>query len=193
MDSQVHHWFPTTIYQAFDLISDEENSAIRNRCLELYSKIESGGENWICNAFTSLGKYDISQDKIFHPVISKVLEGIQEFSLSLNSDSSYSLTQSWFNICNENSYQEYHEHSNSIFSCIYWVSAPEGSGNTIFATPLNTMISLKNVVKYDFITAETAVYLPKEKSLIAFRSYLKHMVQIGTNKEPRISLSFNFA
>ena len=51
------------------------------------------------------------------------------------------MSGAWLNINSEGTFQEFHTHNNAIFSCVYWVAAPVGSGKLIFE-------DLKNLICY---------------------------------------------
>ena len=54
------------------------------------------------------------------------------------------------------------------------------------------MISLKNVDEMHSVNSNFFAYTPSEGDLLIFRSSLRHMVKMGYNKEPRVSLAYNF-
>ena len=85
-----------------------------------------------------------------------------------------------------------HVHSD-VFSGVFYLKAPEGSGNLSITNPgLNPMwdgtelTGLKNQ-----FTAGTIRMQPIEGDIILFPSYLPHSVQTNNHDEERISISFN--
>ena len=83
-------------------------------------------------------------------------------------------------------------HADSVFSAVYYVRCPVGSGDIVFDNPQNQMISLKNVDEMNNVNSNFVSYQPTEGDLLIFRSSLRHMVKMGYNKEPRVSLAYNF-
>ena len=86
-----------------------------------------------------------------------------------------------------------HTHNESTISAVYYISAPTGSGKLVFEDPREPdMLPIKNIPVRNELSFVKVGYEAKEGSLIIFRSYLRHMVTVGTNAEPRISVAFNF-
>jgi uncharacterized protein (TIGR02466 family) len=84
-------------------------------------------------------------------------------------------------------------HPNSVFSAIYYASCPEGSGDVIFEKDQVDMLPVKGVQSLNALTFTSCSYKPVQGMLLIFRSSLRHMVQVGSNTDARVSLSFNFA
>jgi len=55
------------------------------------------------------------------------------------------------------------------------------------------MLLVKGVRSLNALTYTTCSYKPVQGMLLIFRSSLRHMVKVGSNTDPRVSLSFNFA
>ena len=83
----------------------------------------------------------------------------------------------------ENNYQDPHVHPNSVFSCVYYASVPEGSGDLVFFSPENEMIQLLEVDEYNQYSSQTFSFQPMKGDLIIFRSHVRHMVK--PNHNPR--------
>ena len=80
-----------------------------------------------------------------------------------------------------------------MFSAVYYVKVPEGSGNIIFEDPrMPDMLPVKNIPERNSLSFNKIGYTPAEGTLLIFRSSLRHCVQEGTNVDPRISISMNF-
>ena len=79
-----------------------------------------------------------------------------------------------------------------MFSAVYYVSLPSGSGEIVFKSKEDDMVSLRNIVEFNKFNSTYMSLQPKERTLLIFRSSLQHMVKMGTNKKPRISLALNF-
>ena len=190
---EVKLWFPTCTYRFSNLMSDSENEEICDRILGLSKCINTGGDNWNCNTLTSLGTYDLEEDDTFKKLNNRVFYHVNNFARFYNSQHDYQLRESWFNIALENNYQEPHVHPNSVFSCVYYASVPEGSGDLVFFSPENEMIQLLEVDEYNQYSSQTFSFQPMKGDLIIFRSHVRHMVKPNHSQEPRISLSYNFA
>lgn len=189
---KIDSWFPTCIYRADEIISEENNQLVLFKTLDLAEKVESGGKGWKCNTYNSRGTYDLSLDSDFDHLLAEVTKHVNEFAKSFNSAHFYQCSSAWFNVGKEHSYQEYHVHPNSVFSAIYYSAFPEGSGPVVFEKPESDMFPVKEIQSLNSFSFTSCSYAPQERMLLVFRSSLRHMVQMGKNAEPRISFSFNF-
>jgi uncharacterized protein (TIGR02466 family) len=162
-------------------------------CYEVKKTVPSNHKQWECELYTSYLNHNVAKDLKFKPLVDKITNSVNTFAKTLGSDYNYACQNGWINICDSTHYQEYHHHPNSIFSVVYYLKTPEGSGNTVFRSPLEPdMLPLKNLSNDNELTYKTCKYRAVTNRAVIFRSYLEHMVQKGTNTEDRISLSFNF-
>jgi uncharacterized protein (TIGR02466 family) len=105
----------------------------------------------------------------------------------------FSCDYSWVNIADAGQFQEFHTHNGNTFSLTYYITAPEGSGQIVFEDPKEPdMKPVKNITDRNTLSFIKTGIVPKQGSLIIFRSYLRHLVTPGTNATPRISVSMNF-
>ena len=192
--AKLEHWFPTVIYTQENLFQKTDNDYWEKICHEISNETESGGENWLGGTYTSLNKCNIENDSRFSNLLNAVSDHVHELARLHNSTGIYECKTAWFNINKAGTFQEYHHHSNSIFSAIYYVTAPEGSGSVVFEDPREPeMMPVKEVSPLNSLTYVTARYKPVAGNLVIFRSHLRHLVEPGTNTEPRISIALNFA
>jgi len=192
IEKRLETWFPTSIYVVENILTSSENLILENNIDRISRNIKNQSNNWKCNTVTSINSCDLINNPVFSPLKDLVELYTIEYANLLGSKHIYRCKEMWFNINHPGSFQEYHYHAGSTISAIYYVSVPEGSGNIIFENPVEPdMLPLKNCENntYNFKTVE---YVPKEGTLLVFRSYLRHMVAMGTNSSPRISLAFNF-
>ena len=191
--AKIETWFPCAIYYEDDLFSKEQNKEWEKHILSIEPTIESGGEAWFGDTFTSLEKYDLRKDKQFDILIEKVTEHVNAFAREHNCQGEYECTTAWFNVNRDGTFQEYHTHPNNIFSAIYYVSAPEGAGGVVFEDPKEPdMMPLKNIPWRNQLSYSVTRYNPLVGKLLIFRSYMEHLVEPGTNTDPRISIALNF-
>ena len=192
MKHTIYKLFPSTVFCVEDILDDVENKKIIDRSLEIYKDTQTGGRKWNCNMYNTIDTFDLINDPKFDKIIKTVSEYVQEYISFMKSDYQYSCKSAWLNVGLNGSYQEYHHHSRSTISCVYYADAPKGSGNLIFENPIMDMLPVECINEYNIENAETHFLVPKQKSLIIFRSHLRHMVMMGTNKDPRISIALNF-
>jgi hypothetical protein len=83
-----------------------ENEKLIQRILEIKQTVPSGGENWQCNTYNTLGTYNLVDDLAFSTLIEKVEEHVFEYVRCMGSAHHYKCQEAWANISNESSYQE---------------------------------------------------------------------------------------
>ena len=88
-----------------------------------------------------------------------------------------------------------HTHPESILSGVFWLSAPEGSGDFILLNPTQIDWWTEKLNTHDIIVNSHSIssieIKPLEGGLLIFPSYVPHMVIPNTNFTKRISISFN--
>lgn len=109
-------------------------------------------------------------------------------------DTSFDITTSWgMKIC-KNSYTHIHNHSNSFYSGVLYLSdhPNDGCGELSFYD-LNIIPKQFLVVSEDpdsFLN-DTWSIIPEKNMLIFFPSYLMHRVSVHYDESPRYSIAFN--
>lgn len=191
--SKVELWFPTAIYIEENLLSEEENQKIVDHCLAIRDNTPPGGSEWLGGTYNTHGTHDLSKDDVFKPVLDLTLYHIHQFAQMHNCYAKYENNYSWVNIAQGTAWQEFHTHNGNVFAAVYYPSAPEGSGRIVFEDPKEPdMCPLKTKENRNNLSYSRTGYVPKERSLIIFRAYLRHCVEPGTNDTPRISIAMNF-
>lgn len=191
--AEINLWFPVSIYTEHNILTSEQHEELVSHVEQIKQNIPSGGKEWFGSIYTTFETYDIVEDKSFSPLMDKVNFHVHEYARHHNSSSEYNCTEAWFNESIEHQFQEFHTHANHIISAVYYLKAPEGSGDIVFRDPKQPdMMPLKNVREQNDLTFGATSYNPTENSLIIFRSYVPHMVKPGKNKTGRISVAFNY-
>tara|TARA_R110000868_G_scaffold173966_2_gene410406 strand:+ start:45 stop:626 length:582 start_codon:yes stop_codon:yes gene_type:complete len=191
--SKIEIWFPTCIYIEDNLLSNDEKENLINKCYEIKKNTNKGGNHWISNVYNTQGTYNISEDINFKLLKNKITDHVNAFAKLFETTNIYSTNDGWLNVYKKTDYQESHFHSGSIFSVVYFLSAPKGSGNILFNSPNPPdMLPIENIKKNTYINSGVVSYEAIENRLMIFRSSLIHSVLNGTNKTDRISLAFNF-
>lgn len=101
------------------------------------------------------------------------------------------ISSTWVNYNGKNSFIAPHAH-NDVFSGVFYLSAPEGSGKLCIQNPaINHSWGGKRLIanKNEF-TADTLKVEPIEGQVYMWPSYIQHYVEPGENEEDRISISF---
>lgn len=189
----IETWFPTSIYVQKNMLPDSMNYDISQYILELQEKVPSGGDDWEGKTYTTHDVHDIKQDKIFHELINQITEHVVEFTKAHGSTETYKCQHAWANVASNGNFQEYHTHDGSVFSAVYYPKVPEGSGCIMFEDPkAPDMLPIGNIKERNHLSFHKIGYEVEEGMLLIFRSYMRHAVRAGKNKEPRISLALNF-
>ena len=101
----------------------------------------------------------------------------------------------WANINYPGNFNRPHLHPNSLFSGVYWVKAPEKSGNIMLYEPRPgaqcTMPNRKKGKLPPEVWREVH-YQPRAGTAIMFPAWLWHEVRPNESNDIRISVSFNF-
>jgi uncharacterized protein (TIGR02466 family) len=187
--------FPVTIFNEKELFSTEQNKIWADYSLELKKTVPSAHTGWYGGTYTTFdsNQYNLKNDPMFTELINAVTVKVNEFAKEHGSDTTYDCQHAWVNIADKDNYQEFHTHIGSVFSVVYYVSVPEGSGKIVFEDPKEPdMMPLRDVKNQTPLSYRRIFYPSETGSLVIFRSYLRHMVEPGTNIEPRISISMNF-
>ena len=192
MSFKIDLWFPTPIYVADDILSDLENEKIFNHFTQVSDKVKSGGSNWLSKPYNTMGVYDLRESEVYNTLLETVTEHVNTFASEYNTTDYFKCKNSWGNISHAGEYQEYHIHSHSSFSAVYYCKCPIQSGDIVFENPFLDMMEIQNIKSHNNLTYQNCSYPAKEKRLIIFRSHLKHMVKPGNNQSPRISFAFNY-
>lgn len=102
------------------------------------------------------------------------------------------LNESWVNIHGHGHSQEPHVHPNHIISGVYYVAAPENSGNFLLHSPFKYQMLSPPLIEHSPHTARTTPIKPQSGLLVLFQSFTEHSVQTNKSNKDRISISFNF-
>jgi hypothetical protein len=102
--------------------------------------------------------------------------------------------QAWVNDMSNDSKINWHRHSNSMISVVYYLDVTEDSGGTIFQStknPLETMIQTEVHAVTPYTIGE--FYMPAiQDTAVIFPSYMNHTSKINTKPTKRFTVSMNF-
>ena len=191
--AEVELWFPVAIYHELDLFPSDRNKQWKDYAFTLKEKYPSGSDGWVGDVYTTHGTYDIVKDENFKDLIDEITKHVNNFARSFNCQKEFMCNSAWLNINDKDHFQEYHHHAGQLFSAVYYIEAPEGSGNLVFEDPKEPdMFPLPNITEKNSLSFQTCDHTPITGKLIIFRSYMRHLVEKGTNTTPRVSVACNF-
>lgn len=122
--------------------------------------------------------------------VSAASKGVLDF-LKLDYQS-FVITNCWANINPKGHSHQAHTHPNNFLSGVYYVRAPENSGDIEFHDPRQQAVVLvPKVNERNPFNAWKQSITPKEGQLLMFNSWFQHLVQENRSDEERISISFN--
>lgn len=188
-------YFPTSFFVCENILSDSENKKILKRSEEIKKDFNKGGNNFLSDLYNTHTTFDLLKDKHFKNLINIVEQKTNEFSKKMLSNSNYNVSSSWLNFYKKDDFQEYHQHPDCIFSAVYFIKSEKDDCFLTFENPWNVydMKKLKNVDSYNELTYEFVKFDPPERSLIIFRSFLRHCVTKKVKKDIRITAAFNLS
>ena len=183
-------YFPTIIY-AKDLQLD--NRLFEREVIE-WSKKDKGVKR--TNMIGWHSTTDMHKIPVFKPLVDELfkmqIEMYREEFLSREPI----IGNMWANINPPGGYNRPHIHPNSHFSGVYYIKAPQNSGDIVFNDPRSGahMIMperIKDSKPPSHLWREVRIN-PLEGRLIMFPSWLWHCVDPNESNDIRISVSFNF-
>ncbi len=187
--------FPTSVGVEWFEDHHKYEEYLTKRCFELEKEI-SIGTPWLQNnTYNTMGSYDISKDYDFDPITDFVNDKVKKYcealGWSLNSLNP-SPRYPWFNIYRKGDYQDYHYHSNTLFSAVYFLSANPTIGAKLFIKSPITDCLAPAIAKHQWDNDDRVFYAPDPGKLIIMRGYVEHAVEQHGDDQPRISLVYNY-
>ena len=183
----IENWWPTQI----GYYDNPNHVDISSHCLDIKSKVESGGAGWVSNDTynTSDQKYEIVGKPEFQSINDFVFSCVHDYMDKTQMRFEYGNVYGWFNVYEQGDYQEFHDHSPGIISCVYFIN--ESESTLCFKSNFKD----QQHILYEEIFNNTNSIL-KYKTIpgrcIVFRSYLPHCVDKHKSDTPRITLAYNF-
>ena len=101
------------------------------------------------------------------------------------------ITQSWINYTKSNQFHHKHNHSNSLVSGIFYVSADKKVDSITFSKVYLDERIILDITKYNIFNSSNCTYPVETGNILLFRSSLPHAVGTKKGNNIRISLSFN--
>jgi uncharacterized protein (TIGR02466 family) len=100
------------------------------------------------------------------------------------------LMHSWLNITEKGMSQEWHSHSDSTVSGVYYYQTNGDDGNFLIRNP--SPFAQTGLFPAGTTVPEKIIYKPIVGTLLLFPGWLDHRVCVNTTDDARISLAFNF-
>jgi uncharacterized protein (TIGR02466 family) len=183
-------YFPTIIY-AKDLQLD--NRLFEREVIE-WSKKDKGIKR--TNMIGWHSTTEMHKIPVFKPLVDELFKMQMEIYKEELLSREPIIGNMWANINPPGGYNRPHIHPNSHFSGVYYIKAPQNSGDIVFNDPRSGahMIMperVKDIKPPSHLWREVRIN-PLEGRLIMFPSWLWHCVDPNESNDIRISVSFNF-
>ena len=184
--------FPTLVY-----IKDIPNAAQLNQYLEpkiiQWSQQDKGVSKTNAGGWHS--ETDMNKKHEYDALTKELFIMQQEIYKKEKLDLQPVLGNMWANVNYPGCFNRPHIHPNSLFSGVYWVKAPQKSGNFMIYDPRpGIQMSMPNR-KTEKLPPEfwrEVHYEPVAGKCVMFPAWLWHEVKPNESNDIRISVSFNF-
>jgi len=186
------HHFPTMIY-----IKDFPDSEKLNKYLEDHIMRWSQNDKGVSktNAGGWHSKTDMNTKKEYNPLTRELFNMQEEIYQKEHLSLKPVCGNMWANINYPKCFNRPHIHPNSLFSGVYYVTAPKNSGNFMIYDPRpGVQMAMPNRKEGKLPTElwREVHYEPVAGRCIMFPSWLWHEVKPNESNDTRISVSFNF-
>ena len=183
-------YFPTIIY-AKDVQLD--NRLFEKEIVE-WSKKDKGIRR--TNMIGWHSTTEMHQIPVFKPLVDELFKMQMEIYKEELLTREPIIGNMWANINPPGGYNRPHIHPNSHFSGVYYIKAPQNSGEIVFNDPRSAahMVMperVKDIKPPSHLWREVRVN-PLEGRMLMFPSWLWHCVEPNESNDIRISVSFNF-
>ena len=183
-------YFPTIIY-AKDVQLD--NRLFEKEVVE-WSKKDEGIKR--TNMIGWHSTTDMHKIPVFKPLVDELFKMQMEIYREELLTREPIIGNMWANINPPGGYNRPHIHPNSHFSGVYYIKAPQNSGEIVFNDPRSAahMVMpdrVKDIKPPSHLWREVRVN-PLEGRMLMFPSWLWHCVEPNESNDIRISVSFNF-
>jgi len=186
--------FPTVINISKNPNHNQIEKSLVDECISVQETTSQGGKNWYSDVYNTCGTHNLATNVKFKSLNDWIISEVQQYAdmIGYNQKPFKTKVFGWFNIYEKHDYQEVHDHiDDSDISIIYYLTAPEGTGNVIFYSPEPK--GVKSVFDKDNpFTYSTMSIKPEAGTLVMFKSNVKHGVQQNKTNKQKISLAYNF-
>ena len=186
------HHFPTMIY-----IKDFPDSEKLNKYLEpkiiQWSQQDKGEQKTNAGGWHSTTNMNRKEE--YNPLTRELFNMQEEIYQKEHLSMKPACGNMWANINGPGNFNRPHIHPNSLFSGVYYVTAPKNSGNFMIYDPRpGVQMTMPNRKEGKLSTElwREVHYEPKAGRCIMFPSWLWHEVKPNKSNDTRISVSFNF-
>ena len=138
---------------------------------------------------------DMANKPEYQQLVTELMKMQKEIYENEHLDRHARLGNMWANINPPGGMNQSHIHPNALFSGVYWIKAPQKSGNLMVYDPRPGVQMAMPDRKQDKLPPEywrEVHYEPRAGTCIMFPAWLWHEVKPNQSNDIRISVSFNF-
>ena len=185
--------FPTPIYIKQIPNARELNHHLEKNILQWQKEDPKGVSKTNVNGWHS--KTDMNKKHEYDPLSKELFVMQEEIFEKEYLTQKPVLGNMWANINYPGGFNRPHLHPNALFSGVYWIKAPEKSGDLMLYEPRQgaqcTMPNRKEGKLPPELWREVH-YTPRAGTIVMFPAWLWHEVRTNQSNDIRISVSFNF-
>jgi len=186
ISQEIYPLFPSTVLK---LIIDDDFSDFEKKVKEI--DFQSIGSDGSYGQEISIDRYILNKFPREKEIFLEVFNHYYKNNIMKAYEDKFEITTSWVTKSIRGSYGQFHQHSNSMYSGVFYF---EDANTPIEFESYNLaprQLSLTEPKEWNIWNSKTWDFLPKKNQLLIFPSYLYH--KIGRNyKDPeRVSVAFN--
>lgn len=190
-------FFPTIFYTTKYFYRRKNNNWAKDHLIPIIEKdLENKNNinsNWDCNVLTNfhLEKNIMNTYKHFYSDV--IWDFLNEINSNKNSVPKYEISKIWYNMYENETYQEKHDHFPHHFSMIHYLKFnSKKHPGTKFFNPYQSSLLLHQSQISSRMNQEFLEFNDiEEGDIIFFPSYVPHLVKPNMSDEKRITISLN--
>ena len=195
MNLEIHPIFVEIISTCVLTQHSDKNDYFYKKVLELKKNSSNIiSQNWRCDTFSTERIYDLSSDNTFRNILPDIKLLVTAFASEHGVDNCEPILKgAWINLAPPGEYQEYHIHTNSHISVVYYIKTPKNCGDLVFRShgADKDMCEMPSS-RLTIANSQTYQVSPEESKIVIFKSNLSHMVEKNKSTEDRVSIALNF-
>ncbi|ALQ08754.1 hypothetical protein D172_012275 [Pseudoalteromonas sp. Bsw20308] len=171
-------------------MSDEQNNLLARAVIALKKELPHSTRDNLYTTYQTIN--NILQQAPFDLLQARLSENIGAYLAQIETRETANpiITNSWVSISSKGNYERMHSHPGSYISGVYYIKAPDNSGDIYFENLEDNMWLSQRTKRENF---NTVSYPAIERRLILFNSQVPHHVSQNESEHDRIALSFNVA
>lgn len=186
ISEEIYPLFPSTVLK---LIIDDDFSNFEQKVKELdFQSIGSDGS--YCQDI-SIDRYILNKFPREKEIFLELFNNYYKDNILKAYDDNFQITTSWATRTIRGSYGQFHQHSNSIYSGVFYFEDAHTPIEFESYNLLPRQLSLSDQKEWNIYNSKIWKFFPKKNQLLLFPSYLYHKIGRNYKDQERISVAFN--